>query len=192
MSPRRLEAEALRDAVLAVSGKLDLEPPVGSAVAAGGRGAGRPVPRVQPGRPGHAPGGLPAGGPRPGARVARPVRLRRPEPRHRRAGRPPAARPRRLYLMNSPFVIRQAEAAADRLRAVDGDDDRDRIEAGLSRGSSPGRRPTAERGRRPRRSSREFAAGRRREGRPGPRPHAPPGRPSARPSSPAPSSATSD
>ena len=52
----------------------------------GGRGAGRAGPGVQPGRPGHAPGRLPAGRPRPVARVARPVRLRRPQPRHRRAG----------------------------------------------------------------------------------------------------------
>ena len=45
-----------------------------------------------------------------------------------------------LYLMNNPFVIRQAEAAADRLCDRQGDDD-----AGGSRplicGSWPGRRP---------------------------------------------------
>ena len=33
MAPRRLEAEALRDAILAVSGKLELKPPTGSPVA---------------------------------------------------------------------------------------------------------------------------------------------------------------
>jgi hypothetical protein len=37
-----------------------------------------------------------------------------------------------LYLMNSPFVIRQAEAAADRLRGIVGDDD-DRIKAAYLR-----------------------------------------------------------
>ncbi len=37
-----------------------------------------------------------------------------------------------LYLMNSPFVIRQAEAAADRLRGLEGDDDA-RIEAAYLR-----------------------------------------------------------
>jgi hypothetical protein len=38
MSPRRLDAEAIRDAMLATAGKLDLKPPVGSAVAVGGEG----------------------------------------------------------------------------------------------------------------------------------------------------------
>jgi dienelactone hydrolase/mono/diheme cytochrome c family protein len=38
MSPRRLDAEAIRDAMLAMAGKLDLKPPVGSVVATGGEG----------------------------------------------------------------------------------------------------------------------------------------------------------
>jgi acetyl esterase/lipase len=38
MSPRRLDAEAIRDAMLANAGRLDLTPPVGSVVAAGGEG----------------------------------------------------------------------------------------------------------------------------------------------------------
>lgn len=38
MSPRRLDAEAIRDAMLFTSGKLDLKPPVGSIVAIGGEG----------------------------------------------------------------------------------------------------------------------------------------------------------
>ena len=38
MSPRQLEAECLRDAMLAVSGALELRPPVGSAVALAGDG----------------------------------------------------------------------------------------------------------------------------------------------------------
>ena len=38
MSPRRLDAEAIRDAMLATAGRLDLKPPVGSAVAIGGEG----------------------------------------------------------------------------------------------------------------------------------------------------------
>ncbi len=40
----------MRDAVLAISGKLDLEPPVGSAVARAGEGRAGPGPRIQPGR----------------------------------------------------------------------------------------------------------------------------------------------
>ena len=39
MSPRRLDAECIRDAMLAVSGTLQLQPPVGSAVAQVGDGA---------------------------------------------------------------------------------------------------------------------------------------------------------
>jgi hypothetical protein len=48
-SPRRLEAEAIRDGMLAVSGALQLEPPVGSAVATAGDGAlgGRQIPRMR-------------------------------------------------------------------------------------------------------------------------------------------------
>jgi len=38
MSPRRLDAEAIRDAMLATAGTLDLKPPVGSAVAREGEG----------------------------------------------------------------------------------------------------------------------------------------------------------
>jgi dienelactone hydrolase/cytochrome c553 len=38
MSPRRLDAEAIRDAMLFTAGRLYLKPPVGSAVAAGGEG----------------------------------------------------------------------------------------------------------------------------------------------------------
>ena len=38
MSPRRLDAEAIRDAMLATAGVLQLDPPVGSVVARGGEG----------------------------------------------------------------------------------------------------------------------------------------------------------
>jgi len=38
MSPRRLDAESIRDAMLAIAGRLDLTPPVGSVVAQGGEG----------------------------------------------------------------------------------------------------------------------------------------------------------
>src|SRR5262249_34524205 len=46
MTPRRLDAESLRDALLAVSGQLDTTPPVGSVVARAGEG---PVARFGPG-----------------------------------------------------------------------------------------------------------------------------------------------
>src|SRR5581483_11990661 len=38
MTPRRLDAEALRDSMLAVGGQLDLSPPTGSVVARAGEG----------------------------------------------------------------------------------------------------------------------------------------------------------
>ena len=86
MSKRRLEAEAMRDALLFVSGRLASGAAGRLGRGPGRRGAGAVRPRRRPGRLGHASVGLPAGGPRPGARVARPVRLRRPEPGDRRAG----------------------------------------------------------------------------------------------------------
>lgn len=47
-SPRRLDAESLRDATLAVSGQLDLERPLGSAVAEAGQGfVGRSIPETR-------------------------------------------------------------------------------------------------------------------------------------------------
>ena len=86
MSKRRLEAEALRDALLFVSGRLAAEPPVGSAVARTGEGLALFSAGCRPGCLGHASIGLPAGGPGQRARIARALRLRRPEPRDGRAG----------------------------------------------------------------------------------------------------------
>ena len=122
MSPRRLEAEALRDAVLAISGKLDLEPPVGSAVARAGEGPARPASGFNDdGLDMHRAVYLPV------------VRDQLPEsltlfdfadPSLVTGERSTTSGPSQaLYLMNSPFVIRQAEAAADRLRVIEGGDD---------------------------------------------------------------------
>jgi cytochrome c553 len=129
MSPRRLEAEVLRDAVLAISGKLDLEPPVGSAVARAGEGrAGRAL--GQDGQDMHRSVYLAI------------VRDQLPEslalfdfadPSLVTGERATTSGPSQaLYLMNSPFVIRQAEAAAQRLRTKGGDDD-SRIKAAYLR-----------------------------------------------------------
>jgi len=122
MSPRRLEAEALRDAVLAISGRLDLKPPVGSAVARAGEGPAGPF-------RGFNDDSLDMHR----AVYLAVVRDQLPESltlfdfadpslvsgeRSTTSGPPQA-----LYLMNSPFVIRQAEAAASRLRGAKGDDD---------------------------------------------------------------------
>lgn len=121
MPPRRLEAEMLRDAMLAVAGLLDESPRPGSAVAAAGEG---PVARPRAGRD----------------RIA--AAIDDPTDVHRSIYLPivrdvpqeslaifdaadPALitteRPRTmvasqgLFLMNSPFVIRAADALASRL-----------------------------------------------------------------------------
>ena len=187
MSPRRLEAEALRDAVLSIGGRLILEPPVGSAVAIGGRGAGRAVSRVQPGRPGEAPGGLPDRGPRPVARVAQPVRLRRPEPPHRRAldhQRADAVALPDEQPVRDPAGRGRPPSGCEPSRGTT----RTRIKAAYLRFLSRDRRPSPNSAG-PGRSSRSSPPARRPvRARTGGRP---PGRPSARPSSPAPSSDTS-
>jgi hypothetical protein len=123
MSPRRLEAEALRDAVLSVSGKLILEPPLGSAVALAGEGLAGPFRGFsQDGQDLHRAVYLPV------ARDQLPESLALfdfADPSLVTGERSATSGPSQaLYLMNSPFVIRQAEAAADRLRTIDGDDDR--------------------------------------------------------------------
>ena len=91
MSKRRLRSRGrTRRQLLFVGGRLETIPPVGSAVARMGEGLALFV-RIEgletsAVSAGHASVDLPAGGPRPGARGARPVRLRRPEPCYRRTG----------------------------------------------------------------------------------------------------------
>ena len=85
MSKKRLEAEAIRDAVLAASGRLIVEPPVGSAVAQAGEGLAGPYRGFnQDGQDLHRAVYLPV------VRDQLPDSLalfdfRRPEPGHRRA-----------------------------------------------------------------------------------------------------------
>ena len=183
MSKKRLEAEAIRDAVLSASGRLILEPPVGSAVAQAGEGIAGPNRRFnQDGQDLHRAVYLPV------------VRDQVPDslslfdfadPSLVTGDRASTSGPSQaLYLMNNPFIIRQAEAAADRLRAsAQGDEARRgrRVpavsfpEADCGRGLSVSRIPRAI----PRRR------------RPAATASAPPGRPSARPSTRPPSSAIS-
>src|SRR5262249_3082643 len=125
MPRRRLEAEALRDTMLALAGRLDLTPPKGSAVARNGEG-----------NAGFRGRGRPGGGPR----AARAPRARPPaiggdglpemltlfdfpDPSLIIGERATTTVPAQsLYLMNNPLVIRQAEALADRLLGGPGDD----------------------------------------------------------------------
>ena len=131
MSPRRLEAEALRDAVLAISGRLDLEPPIGSAVARAGEGPAGP-----------ARGFNDDTQDRHRSVYLAIVRDQLPEsltlfdfadPGLVMGERSTTSGPSQaLYLMNNPFLIRQAESAANRLRAAASNDD-ERIEAAYLR-----------------------------------------------------------
>ncbi|HJZ93070.1 MAG TPA: DUF1553 domain-containing protein [Gemmataceae bacterium] len=127
-SPRRLDAECLRDAMLSISGQLNTEPPTGSPVAQAGEGpAGRP----RFGGPGMAAG---PNDPRnahrsvylPIVREQLPESLALfdfPDPNSVAGERATTNVPAQaLYLLNNPFVIKQAEVAADRLLASSGTD----------------------------------------------------------------------
>jgi hypothetical protein len=123
MSKRRLEAEAVRDALLFVGGRLNPEPPVGSAVARTGEGyalflrtSGREVSDT------HRSVYLP---------VIRDQVLESlalfdfADPSLVTGERATTTSPAQaLYFMNSPFVIRQAEALAERVCAAEKDEAR--------------------------------------------------------------------
>ncbi|MFM8577694.1 MAG: PSD1 and planctomycete cytochrome C domain-containing protein [Planctomycetaceae bacterium] len=124
MTPRRLDAEVIRDAILATAGSLDLEPPEGSTVVDFGeglsaaifRGQGQPLDEGVFKRAVYLPviRGTPldslalfdmtAGTTVTGERSQTVV---------------PA---QSLYLLNSPFVLAQSDAAAGRVYASAGDD----------------------------------------------------------------------
>jgi hypothetical protein len=121
MSKRRLDAEVLRDALLAASGRLAGEPPVGSAVARTGEGlafflrvAGQDA--SDPHRSVYLP-------------VVRDQVLESlalfdfADPSLVTGQRAATTGPAQaLYLLNSPFVIRQSEALSDRICALEKDD----------------------------------------------------------------------
>jgi hypothetical protein len=123
MSPRRLDAESLRDAMLAVSGQLDTSPPDGSIVARVGEGPSTGFGALRPGggiqqaindpRNNHRSVYLPI------IRDNLPEALAlfdAPDPSLIVADRPTTTVPSQgLFLLNNPFVIRSAEASADKL-----------------------------------------------------------------------------
>jgi Protein of unknown function (DUF1553)/Protein of unknown function (DUF1549) len=123
MTPRRLEAEKLRDAMLAISGLLNLVPPAGSDLTRFGEGGVLFAARFRgPGAPENT------------RRTVYLTVLREqlpealtlfdfPDPNAVAGERATTTVPAQaLYLLNNPFVIRQAEAAGDRLRASAGTD----------------------------------------------------------------------
>ncbi len=123
MSPRRLEAEAIRDAMLFASGRLAPELPVGSAVARAGEGLALFVRTA----------GLDASDmhrsvylPVIRDRVLEPLTLFDfADPSVVTGDRATTTGPAQaLYFRNAPFVIRQAEALAERLCTVEGGDAR--------------------------------------------------------------------
>ncbi len=121
MTPRRLDAEILRDALLAVSEQLNTTPPVGSVVAQAGEG---PVTRF---RVGGDPIAAAINDPRNTHRsIYLPIiRDNLPEalslfdaadPALISSDRPTTTVPSQgLFLLNNPFVLRAADAAAERL-----------------------------------------------------------------------------
>ena len=154
MSKLRLEAEAVRDALLFVGGRLATEPPVGSAVARAGEGLALFV-RVE---------GLDASDTH--RSVYLPVVRDRvleslalfdfADPSLVTGERATTTGPAQaLYFLNGPFVIRQAEALADRVRAIEGDEAR-RVDRAYRIALARGRRPPS--GDRALAFLREFAA----------------------------------
>jgi hypothetical protein len=124
MSPRRIEAEKVRDSMLAISGQLDLEPTKGSDLMRNGEGSANFALRLK--------GPL---APPDTHRAVYMTIIREqipesltlfdfPDPNAVAGERAVTNVPAQaLFLLNNPFVIRQSEAAADRLLASSGNDD---------------------------------------------------------------------
>jgi cytochrome c553 len=124
MAPRRLDAEAMRDSMLAVSGQLDTRPPLGSAVSRAGEGPPAIGPRFGGGGGGvfqaiNDPRNVTRSVYLPIVRDNLPEALAlfdAPDPSLIAADRPTTTVPAQgLFLLNNPFVIRSSEAAADKL-----------------------------------------------------------------------------
>jgi hypothetical protein len=133
MNRRRLEVEALRDAMLMVSGQLDVSPPIGSPL------LNTPMAEMR-----RLPGGGSGGGLDSNHRSVYVPVLRGVIPGMFEVfdfAEPSDVRGRRdittvatqaLFMMNSPFVTEQAERAAERLLAEDHQADRRRVEKAYS------------------------------------------------------------
>jgi hypothetical protein len=123
MTPRRLDAECLRDGMLALSGQIDLAPPTGSPIARAGDG-----PAIRPRQPGlNDDRSTTRSVYLPIVRNQPPEMLALfdfPESTLVSGERANTTSPSQaLFLLNSPFVQRQAEAFADRLLSESVNDD---------------------------------------------------------------------
>ncbi len=115
VSPRRLEAEALRDAMLAASGKLDPTPPKGSTVETAARGKRRGAYGIQETNHRSVYQTVVRGAPM--AEILGIFDVANPNlvVAQREVTTVPA---QALFLMNSPFVVEQSRALAQRLLAA--------------------------------------------------------------------------
>ncbi len=112
MSPRRLEGEPIRDAILAISGKLDRTPPGKSLATATGNNAKRPVYAISESNVRSIYLGIARGAPLPEVLAL----FDMANPNIVVAQREVTTVPTQsLFLMNSPWLVKQAEAFATRL-----------------------------------------------------------------------------
>jgi hypothetical protein len=126
MSQRRLDAEAIRDAMLSVSGRLELKAPQGSNAGAiprkGGGKKAAPAPRESYHRSVYL--GIPGGAPLHEVLSVFDVANPNLSVSQREVTTVPA---QALFLMNSPFVLEQAKSMAQRLLGDDKMDDAGRV-----------------------------------------------------------------
>ncbi|MBL8797703.1 MAG: PSD1 domain-containing protein [Planctomycetia bacterium] len=126
MQPRRLDAESIRDAILSVSGRLDLKPPQGSSAATvpakGAKGGNAPPKDSGQHRSVYL--GVPRGAPLPESLAVFDVANPNLSVSQREVTTVPA---QALFLLNSPFVMEQAKLTAQRLLAAPNLDDAGRV-----------------------------------------------------------------
>jgi hypothetical protein len=126
MQQRRLDAESIRDAILSVSGRLDLKAPEGSSAAPlpgkGAKGGNATAKDSANHRSVYL--GVPRGAPLPEALAVFDVANPNLSVSQREITTVPA---QALFLLNSPFVIEQAKLTAQRLLAAPNLDDAARV-----------------------------------------------------------------
>jgi len=123
MGQRRLDAEAFRDALLSVSGRLDLTPVKGSKASAGGKKGAAGASGETANRSIYL--GIVRGAPLPESLSLFDVANPHIVTAQREETTVPA---QALYLMNSPFVVEQARSTTTRLLALKDLDDAGRID----------------------------------------------------------------